>query len=193
MIWFNQSIAKSLRHLFFGGTAIVLAAITALTIDGLTDKIARSDVIIVLGNEVLADGTPSDRLAARLDKAHDLFKAEMSEAIIVSSGINAAGYDEADVMTTYLVDRDIPRSAIINDSAGVNTRATGLNAKAIMKDRGWRSAIAVSQYYHISRTKLALRQAGIETVYNAHAEFFELLDIYSIFREIPAYVTYLVE
>jgi uncharacterized SAM-binding protein YcdF (DUF218 family) len=59
-----------------------------------------------------------------------------------------------------------------------------------MADREWHSAIAISQYFHLPRTKLALQRFGVKTVYTAHAEFFELRDIYSTVREVFSYCSY---
>jgi uncharacterized SAM-binding protein YcdF (DUF218 family) len=51
--------------------------------------------------------------------------------------------------------------------------------------------IVVSQFYHISRSKLAFRKAGIESVGGAHSKFYELRDVYSLFREFFGYYKYL--
>jgi len=52
----------------------VLAA-ALITADGLVDRAGPADLIVVPGNEVLPDGRPSARLAARLDAALDLFRS----------------------------------------------------------------------------------------------------------------------
>jgi len=49
----------------------------------------------------------------------------------------------------------------------------------------------VSQYFHLPRARLALRRFGIETVYSAHAFFFEARDVYSSVREVFGYGEYL--
>ena len=56
---------------------------------------------------------------------------------------------------------------------------------------GWRSAVVVTQYFHIARTMLALRQQGITPVTSAHPAFFELRDLYAIPREAVGTVAYL--
>ncbi len=65
------------------------------------------------------------------------------------------------------------------------------NSFSIMQQQHLKSATLISQYFHITRTKLAFHQCGIETVYNAHANYFELRDLYSIPREVIAYYNYL--
>lgn len=94
-------------------------------------------------------------------------------------------------MKEYLVNRGIPSEVIFEDSYGYNSYMTAENTRAIMKDLNLESVMVISQYFHISRTKLAFRKLGFEEVYSAHAEIFEVRDFYSIIREFPAYYKYL--
>jgi vancomycin permeability regulator SanA len=163
----------------------------AIVADGLRDDARRSDVGIVLGSKVELDGRPSARLAARLDKTVELYRAGLFPKVIVSGGLGKEGYDEATVMRDYLVARGVPAAALIVDSDGVNTEATAKNSAALMRERGLKSAVVVTQYFHISRTKLALRNSGVATVYAAHPRFVEWRDVYSTFREavaVPVYI-----
>ncbi|MET3292928.1 UNVERIFIED_CONTAM: vancomycin permeability regulator SanA [Brevibacillus sp. OAP136] len=162
-----------------------------ITIDGLLDKKQVADVGVVLGNKVETDGRPSDRLRSRLEKAAELYKEGYFARVIVSGGVGVEGFDEAKVMKQYLVQKGLPEEAIIVDSQGLNTFMTAQNTHAIMKDLNLQSATVITQFYHISRTKLAFHQAGIDPVYSAHADYFEWRDLYSLFREFFAYYKYL--
>lgn len=51
----------------------------------------------------------------------------------------------------------------------------------------FRSVVVVSQFYHISRTKLLFRQAGFTEVSGVSPVYFELRDVYSLLREFVAY------
>lgn len=168
-----------------------LAGMLCIVYDGLNDHIINADLIIVPGNKIEIDGTPSPRLKARLDKAAELFRQGKAKLVFVSGGTGAEGYDEAAVMSAYLIAQHIPASAIVMDNKGVNTISTARNASIFMQKHKLASALAVTQYFHVSRTKLALREMGIAEVGSAHAQYFELRDIYSLFRELPAYVYYL--
>lgn len=165
-------------------------ATAVLVIDGLTDNIAKCDVAIVLGSKVELDGTPSARLKARLDRAADLYADGLFPWIIVSGGTGKEGFDEAAVMSAYLVSRGVPQTAILADPQGVNTQATAVNSAALMKAHDLKSAMAVTQYFHIPRTRMTLKTAGIEPVYTAHAKHFELRDLYSTPREVVGYAVY---
>jgi vancomycin permeability regulator SanA len=171
----------------------VLFVISAIAIvwDGLTDAIAPSDVGVVLGSKVEPGGPPSSRLKARLDEALVLYRRGLFRTVIVSGAAGKEGYDEAAVMKAYLVAQGVPDAAIVADNAGVNTRATGVNTAAYLRAHGLTSAMAVTQYFHISRTRLAFKQAGIKTVNTAHAHHFDWRDLYSIPREVAGYAAYL--
>lgn len=114
-----------------------------------------------------------------------------TQCTIVSGGVGREGFDEAVVMKDYLVKRGVPQDNIIVDSLGLTTAATAKNVSAIAKGHHWSSVLVISQYFHIPRCRLVLSRAGIESVYAAHAHFFELRDIYSIFREVIGYAAYL--
>ena len=176
-------------------TAVLVAAIffasIVLVASGMNDEIHEADVAVVLGNTVNPDGSPSRRLAARLDMAVELHRRGLFKNVIVSGGVGREGFDEAAVMKDYLVKRGIPQDQIVVDSLGLTTAATARNVAVIAKVHRWSSVLVVSQYFHIPRCRLALSQAGVDPVYAAHAQYFELRDIYSIFREVIGYAAYL--
>ena len=163
-----------------------------ITYDGFQDRLERSDVGIVLGNMVQDDGKPSLRLKSRLEKTILLYHNQYFQNIIVSGGIGENGFDEAKVMKDYLVSDGIPEKAIIVDSEGTNTYLTAVQASKIMKANHFESALVISQFYHISRIRLAFAKLSIHNLSSAHAEFVELRDFYSVFREFFAYYRYLV-
>jgi vancomycin permeability regulator SanA len=174
------------------GLAVIPAlCAAALVIDGLTDVVGRSDVAIVPGNMVHPGGTPSRRLAARLERARALYAEGSVGAVIVSGGTGAEGYDEAQAMKAWLVKHGVPASVIIEDSAGVTTMATARNSAAIMRTHGMKTAAVATQYFHVPRTVLALRKAGVTVNQTSHARYFEGRDLYSVPREVVGYVSYL--
>ncbi|HYD98752.1 MAG TPA: YdcF family protein [Alphaproteobacteria bacterium] len=171
--------------------ALVLAGAAGIVVDGLRDEVGPSDVGVVLGSKVMPDGTPSDRLRARLDRAAELYRQGLFKQVIVSGGTGVEGFSEARVMVDYLADRHaVPREAILLDEHGVDAEATARNSAAIMQAHGLKSALVVTQYFHIPRSRYALRRAGIGTVHPAHARFFEARDLYSTAREMAALPAY---
>lgn len=168
-----------------------IAHVVYIVADGLTDEVAQTDVAVVLGNTVERDGQPSARLKARLDKAVELYEKNLVAKIIVSGGFGAEGFEEADVMRDYLVGKKVSAENIILDRDGYDTYKTAVNTRAIMEANGFRSVTIVSQYFHITRTRLAFQKLGIENIAAAHANYFELRDVYSIVREFTGFYTYL--
>ena len=164
-----------------------------ITIGGLVEDPSKRDIALVLGNKVNEDGTPSARLAARLDRAITLYNEGRCTFIVVSGGTGIEGHDEAKVMERYLVDHNIPGDHVIPDSDGLNTWKSAVNAQRIVNSIGVAdpSVVAVSQYFHLPRCRLSLKRAGFSDVSSSYARFVELRDIYSIAREIPAYLKYL--
>jgi vancomycin permeability regulator SanA len=47
--------------------------------------------------------------------------------------------------------------------------------------------IVVSQYFHLTRTKMLFKKEGLENVSSASPRYFEYRDFYSLFREFFAY------
>jgi vancomycin permeability regulator SanA len=174
-------------------TTPILFIITsaALVIDGLNDDVHKADVAVVLGNTVQPDGQPSPRLKARLDKAIQLYRQGLFSNIIVSGGVGIEGFDEAVVMKRYLIAQAVPDDHIFVDSNGRTTYLTAKHSARLMKEKRWTSALVISQYFHIPRTRLALKRFGVLAIYSAHAEFFEGRDIYSTAREVVGYGSYL--
>ncbi len=145
------------KILLISGTSLLIwftIHITLLIIDRLNDEIETVDAAVVLGNKVEKDGQPSKRLEARLNKSVELYEEGYFTFIIVSGGIGKEGYNEPAVMKSYLIDKGIPKDKII-DSNGYNSYMTAENTKEIMHELDLNSVMVITQYFHVSRTKLA--------------------------------------
>jgi vancomycin permeability regulator SanA len=171
----------------------LLAHTILLFTDGFRQPTLPSDVAVVLGSRVYPSGQPSSGLERRLERAEQIYRTGQIKAIIVSGGLGAEGFNEADVMRAFLIAHGVPAGKIIVDKSGNNTRLTAIHTREIMQAHEWHSVIAVSQYYHVPRSKLALRQEGLEQVSGAAAEYrFAWTDPISIAREIAGFYIYLV-
>jgi vancomycin permeability regulator SanA len=161
--------------------------------DGLSDENDHADIAVILGNKVNEDGTLSARLKARLDKGFELYKDHKVSMLMVSGGTGKEGQPEGAVMAAYLVKLGIPPENIITDNDGNTTYDTAVNFRRLTADSSYHSIVVVSQYYHISRSKLIFRKLGCENVTGAHADIFEARDLYSILREFFGYYSYLLK
>ncbi len=174
--------------------AIIAGVITASCIpiiwDGLHDELVKCDVGVVLGNKVERSGVPSPALQARLDKAHQLYRDGWFHDVLVSGGLGKEGHDEALVMKNYLVAHGVPPERIIVDSEGNTSLATARNTARLARQHDWTTAFIISQYFHISRTRLALTRCGVSAPGGAHADYWSWWDFYSVPREAVGYVSY---
>jgi vancomycin permeability regulator SanA len=189
-IFNRRRIVTILTRAGIGSIGLLIVGAGAISIAGSIDNVRQADVAVVLGNTVEPNGKPSARLQARLDKTIALYQQGVFKNTIVSGGVGKEGFDEAVVMKQYLVANGLPTAQIYVDSQGNNTYLTAKNTARLMNEHKWQSAIAISQYFHLPRTKLALQKCGVSTVYTAHANFFELRDLYSAVREVFSYVSY---
>lgn len=167
--------------------AWVLVHTLVITWDGLRDDQQRADLGVVLGNKVNEDGTLSQRLTQRLACGLALYRSGRVPRLLVSGGLGKEGFYEGTKMRDYLRAHGVPNSAIIVDNAGNNTEQTVRNTARLQPVLHFRSVLVVSQFYHISRTKLLFRQAGFTSVSSASPLYFEWRDIYSLLREFVAY------
>ncbi len=157
--------------------------------DGLVDERGKGDVGVILGTTVHPDGSLSERLTKRLDKGVQLYRDSLVGMLVVSGGLGKEGFYEGTKMAEYLRAQGIPAGKIIVDNEGVTTAATARNFRRM--NPGPRSVIVVSQYFHITRTKLAFRNEGYAHVQGVHAAYFEARDLYAIIREFFGFYKYL--
>ena len=159
--------------------------------DGLVDdEPLKATVAVILGSKVNKDGSLSSRLKARLDKGLALYNEDKVEALYVSGGLGIEGFYEGTVMKDYLVLNGVNSALIKVDDFGMNTRNTALN---FVRDYpAGTSAILVTQYFHITRCKLAFKQVGVDQVQGAHCNFYEGRDLISLIREFLGFYKYLI-
>jgi SanA protein len=130
--------------------------------DGATDDVAgvrHAQVAIVLGALVHSDGEMSGMLNDRVRRAEQLFEAGKVDRILVTGDHRAWRYDETGTMRTALLRAGIPPAAVFTDHAGVDTRASMVRARRVFAVR---TAIVVTQGFHMARALYLARGAGID-------------------------------
>ena len=156
--------------------------------DGLTDTTSATEVAVICGTTVNEDGTLSARLKARLNCGLRLYNNSLVKHIVVSGGLGKEGHYEGSKMAEYLIGQGVPAAHVSIDNAGNTTRLTAQNVAKLFP--ALESATVVSQYFHISRAKLAMQQAGLEHVEGASPRYFEWRDFYSSTREFFGWYKY---
>ena len=167
---------------------IIFISIITIYIDSGEYPKESIDFAIIYGNKVENKLEPSNRLKARLDACISLYNSLKIKKIIVSGGVDDNGFDESFVMLNYLVQNGIGTENIIKDSLGINTHNTTKNLQKIINKND--SIVAISQKYHISRIKLSLKINGYKNIFTHYPNYYEIRDIYSIVRELPAWMKY---
>lgn len=185
-----MNLRKLLQVSLIASSLAVAAGTCTLLATGMRDDARPSDVAIILGSKVELNGKPSARLAARLDQGAAMYARGLARHVIVSGGVGKEGFDEAKVMRDYLVSQGLPSSVIHVDSLGIDTESTAVNSAVIMRERGWTSAVVVTQYFHVPRSALALRRAGVADITSSYPRFVEPRDVYSTLRELVALPLY---
>jgi len=187
-----MKLKRFLKFLFLLLISWLVIHLTFSIIDGLSDKKETADVAVILGNKVNTDGTLSERLTKRLECGLDLYQTHRVKTIILSGGFGKEGFYEGDKMKDFLIKNGVPDSAIIVDNKGDNTLKTVQNALALKEKFHFNSIIVVSQYYHLTRTKMLFRKNGFDNVSSVSPKYFEWRDVYSLIREFVAYYKELV-
>jgi vancomycin permeability regulator SanA len=157
----------------------------AASTDGRRTTVDRAEarpVAIVLGAGLRRDGRPGLLLARRLDIAADLYHRGTVDAVLVSGAD-----DEPSAMHRYLLAAGVPDAKIVGDAAGFRTWDSCVRAREVF---GVRSAIVVTQRFHLPRAVVLCRAAGIDAtgVGDASLEARGRATVYGWLREVPAAV-----
>ena len=119
------------------------------------------DVIIVLGAQVKADGTPSVALTRRLTAALESYREKRQILIVCGAQGGDEPRAEGDVMRDWLLAQGVPETDVIAETSSFNTRENLRYARAIMEERGLSQALVVTSDYHVARALALCRQEGI--------------------------------
>ena len=162
-----------------------------VTYDGLQPFKGKADIAIVLGNTVNEDGTLSPWLQGRVDAALNLYRKKEIKKIFVSGGITPGIKPEGDAMKDYLVAKGVPQAAVISDNYGQNTYLTARHFLALDSIEQYQSAVVVTSFYHIPRSKYIIKKLGYKHVYGDYSRaFFSVHDWYSMIRDCVGFYKY---
>lgn len=126
------------------------------------DDRTPADVVVVLG-AAQYDGTPSKIFEARLRHAKNLYDNGVSEHIVTGGGRQEGdNYTEADAGARWLTANGVPRDRVIEVDEGADTLGTLRAVAAVVKARGWRSAVIVSDPWHSLRARTMAADVGLE-------------------------------
>ena len=118
------------------------------------------DAIIILGAQVKEDGTPSNQLRLRLEKALEQY--QRSPALMVVCGAQGANEPapEGEVMRVWLIQRGVPANMVISECESFNTWQNIRNAQKLLPENANRVVIVTSDY-HLPRALRICRDEGL--------------------------------
>lgn len=150
-------------------------------------KPQKSDCVIVLGCRVYGS-TPSPFLLWRLNRGLELYDKGYGDYIIVSGGKGQGeNISEAKAMKNYLVYKGVDSSRIIMEDKSMSTMENLSNSKKVMEEKGLKTAIIVSNKYHLKRASLMAESQEIEGSYSGVFVYpYKNREITGYIREIPA-------
>ncbi len=155
------------------------------------DHARPSDVIVVLGAGVNRNNTPSLAQRVRTNRAADLWQQGLAPIIICTGGLPGfATVTEAETCRDILVNqRGIPDSAIVLEARSRSTQENAAYTDAIMHAHDWRSAIIVSDPYHLLRSQWIFSGAGVVSYTSPVDESYLRLGqyVYTSVREVLAF------
>ena len=117
-----------------------------------------ASVALVLGAKVI-DGEPDSYVRGRLDTALALYRDGRVQQVLNSGNGRAVAGNEPAVMRAYLERNGVASSDIIDDPEGYDTAASCRRAHDLF---GVRSALVVTQGFHLGRAVALCRDAGVE-------------------------------
>jgi len=122
-------------------------------------RVPHAQAAIVLGAGVHPSGWMSGMLRDRVARAVELYEAGRVDRVLVSGDHGRWGYDEPGTMRDALLAAGVPAHAIFTDHAGFDTWASMRRAREVF---GVRSAVVVTQGFHMPRALYLAREAGLD-------------------------------
>jgi uncharacterized SAM-binding protein YcdF (DUF218 family) len=130
--------------------------------ESLVDEAQPADAIMVLGAAEYR-GRPSPVLEARLNHALFLYLKGLAPRVITTGGAGGDPvFTEGSVSRAYLTARGVPPEAIVVEREGESTAQSVAAVVEIMRRMNLKSAIVVSDGYHIFRVKKMLESSGLK-------------------------------
>ena len=122
-------------------------------------ELSDVDCIMVLGCGVRDDGTPSMMLRDRLKEGIGLFRAGVSDRMLMSGDHGREDYDEVNLMKSYAVEAGVSSEAVFMDHAGFSTYESMYRARDIFQVR---RIVIVTQNYHMYRALYIAQAMGMD-------------------------------
>ncbi len=160
---------------------------------GTTDYRRSADVIVVFGAKVFPDGRLSSVLEERVRTGCELYHSGFAPHIVFSGGPGTGEIHETVAMRRRALELGVPANAITLDPEGWDTDLTAENTLQLARQNKWKRILAVSQFFHLPRIKLAFHRHGSEVYTVPAVRLYQLRYLpYFMLREVAAWWVYYV-
>lgn len=190
-------MGKKFLYLFLTAATFFLVIFSWVNFQGKKDEAHQADAIVVLGAAVWDNGMPSPTLYERTRHGAGLFEQGLAPYLILTGGMGEKPPAEAEVMRRLAMKWGIPGERIIIEDRATSTAESARLVAGIMNERGFKSALLVSDGFHLPRAKLLFREQGLD-VYGSPAiesptSTIASLKLFFTFRESVAIVVHYIE
>lgn len=124
----------------------------------------KYDCAVVCGCQVEEDGTPSDLLRSRVEKAVELWKEKKVRYLIMSGAAVHNAYVEAEAMKQYAMELGVPEDYILEEKQAVSTYHNLMYAAKLMRHCGFRDCVVVTNGWHLRKADHYARRSGVRYV-----------------------------
>lgn len=125
-------------------------------------RAAAADVAVVLGAAVWRGGKPSPPLRNRTQAGVALLHSGAVRVLLLTGGLGRYPPAEAELMAQLALEQGVARERLVLESTAKNTWQSARACAAIIRHRGWRQVVLVSDGYHLPRARLVFRHFGID-------------------------------
>jgi uncharacterized SAM-binding protein YcdF (DUF218 family) len=137
---------------------------------GQNDRAEHADVIIILGAGVRRDGKPLPAHWRRIQHGISLYKEGYAPLMLCTGGhTQGRPLSEAEVCADYARQGGVPAGAILTEETSTSTEENAIEAGKVMVQAGLKTAILVTDNFHLFRAELLFREYGL-TVYLSPAQ-----------------------
>ena len=126
-----------------------------------SDDRRQTDAVVVLGAVMAAPGVPGPALRRRLEHGVAVFFARDAAHLLVSGGVVGPPPAEAHAMRDMALARGVAAEQIVVEDVARNTFENAVYSGRIMRERGWRNVIVVTDSYHMPRALYVFRRLGL--------------------------------
>jgi vancomycin permeability regulator SanA len=161
---------------------------------GKTDYRRKAPVAIVFGAKVHKNGNLSDALKDRVLTSIRIYQNGLVDYLIFTGGPGEGKIHETQAMKNFAIKNGIPKNRIILDKDGLNTQKSIKNTLKILKKYKFKTALAISHFYHLPRIKMEYLRHGFN-IYTVPAKETYILTKMPFFiaREIAALLYYYIK